>query len=120
MVSSKILEIERHFQRLAVHFQTAVLFYGTNYLGNVYFIYQSQLRIRRNFGYHGDSLRVLRSLYNKVERKMDATPSFGVTMISEVPSNPQLTLGENGSQNSDHIFWTRKYEFAYFWAFTAR
>ena len=23
---------------------------------------------------------------------MDATPSFGVTMISEVPSNPQLTL----------------------------
>ena len=47
---------------------------------------------------------------------MDATPSFGVTMISEVPSNPQLTLGENGSQNSDHIFWTRKYEFAYFWA----
>ena len=24
---------------------------------------------------------------------MDATPSFGVTMISEVPSNPQLTLG---------------------------
>ena len=24
--------------------------------------------------------------------KMDATPSFGVTMISEVPSNPQLTL----------------------------
>ena len=25
---------------------------------------------------------------------MDATPSFGVTMISEVPSNPQLTLHE--------------------------
>ena len=24
--------------------------------------------------------------------KMDATPSFGVTIISEVPSNPQLTL----------------------------
>ena len=23
---------------------------------------------------------------------MDATPSFGVTMISEVPSNPQLTF----------------------------
>ena len=23
---------------------------------------------------------------------MDSTPSFGVTMISEVPSNPQLTL----------------------------
>ena len=23
---------------------------------------------------------------------MDATPSFGVTMIPEVPSNPQLTL----------------------------
>ena len=23
---------------------------------------------------------------------MDATPSFGVAMISEVPSNPQLTL----------------------------
>ena len=28
----------------------------------------------------------------KLNRKMDATPSFGVTMISEVPSNPQLTL----------------------------
>ena len=26
------------------------------------------------------------------KHKMDATPSFGVTMISEVPSNPQLTL----------------------------
>ena len=25
---------------------------------------------------------------------MDATPSFGVTMIFEVPSNPQLTLGQ--------------------------
>ena len=25
--------------------------------------------------------------------KMNATPSFGVSMISEVPSNPQLTLG---------------------------
>ena len=25
---------------------------------------------------------------------MDATPSFGVTMISEVPSNPQLTLAQ--------------------------
>ena len=24
---------------------------------------------------------------------MDGTPSFGVTMISEAPSNPQLTLG---------------------------
>ena len=24
---------------------------------------------------------------------MDVTPSFGVTMISEVPSNPQVTLG---------------------------
>ena len=24
---------------------------------------------------------------------MDAMPSFGVTMITEVPSNPQLTLG---------------------------
>ena len=24
--------------------------------------------------------------------KMDPTPNFGVTMISEVPSNPQLTL----------------------------
>ena len=23
---------------------------------------------------------------------MDATPNFGVTMIPEVPSNPQLTL----------------------------
>ena len=39
MVSSKILEIERHFQRLAVHFQNDVLFYGTNYLVSVYFIY---------------------------------------------------------------------------------
>ena len=26
---------------------------------------------------------------------MDATPSFGVSMISEVTSNPQLTLGHN-------------------------
>ena len=26
------------------------------------------------------------------KQKMDATPSFGVTMIPEVPSNPQLTL----------------------------
>ena len=26
------------------------------------------------------------------KHKMDATPSFGVTMIPEVPSNPQLTL----------------------------
>ena len=24
---------------------------------------------------------------------MNATPSFGVSMIPEVPSNPQLTLG---------------------------
>ena len=28
---------------------------------------------------------------------MDAAPSFGVTMISEVPSNPQLTLVANDS-----------------------
>ena len=28
----------------------------------------------------------------KFKHKMDATPSFEVTMISEVPSNPQLTL----------------------------
>ena len=28
----------------------------------------------------------------KFKHKMDATPSFGVTMIPEVPSNPQLTL----------------------------
>ena len=28
----------------------------------------------------------------KFKHKMDATPNFGVTMISEVPSNPQLTL----------------------------
>ena len=28
----------------------------------------------------------------KFQHKRDATPSFGVTMISEVPSNPQLTL----------------------------
>ena len=28
----------------------------------------------------------------KLSRKMDATPSFGVTMISEMPSNPRLTL----------------------------
>ena len=27
------------------------------------------------------------------KHKMDATPSFGVTKIPEVPSNPQLTLG---------------------------
>ena len=26
------------------------------------------------------------------KHKMDATPSFGATMIPEVPSNPQLTL----------------------------
>ena len=26
------------------------------------------------------------------KHKMDATPSFGVTIIPEVPSNPQLTL----------------------------
>ena len=30
----------------------------------------------------------------KFKHNMDATPSFGVTMISEVPSNPQLTLVE--------------------------
>ena len=32
---------------------------------------------------------------------MDATPSFGVTMISEEPSNPQLTLnmGASGASN---------------------
>ena len=29
---------------------------------------------------------------------MNATPSFGVSMISEVPSNPQLTL------NTQNIF----------------
>ena len=28
----------------------------------------------------------------KFKHRMGATPSFGVTMISEVPSNPQLTL----------------------------
>ena len=28
----------------------------------------------------------------KFKHKIGATPSFGVTMISEVPSNPQLTL----------------------------
>ena len=28
----------------------------------------------------------------KLNRKMDATPHFGVTMISEVPSNPHLIL----------------------------
>ena len=28
----------------------------------------------------------------KFKHKMDATPSFGVTMIPEVPFNPQLTL----------------------------
>ena len=27
---------------------------------------------------------------------MDSTPSFGVSMISKVPSNPQLTLVEKG------------------------
>ena len=34
---------------------------------------------------------------------MDAMPSFGVTMISEVPSNPQLTLAlasRGGSRQS--------------------
>ena len=31
---------------------------------------------------------------NPLNRKMNATPSFGVTMISEVPSNPQLTLAQ--------------------------
>ena len=30
---------------------------------------------------------------------MDATPSFGVSMISEVPSNPQLTLVSVEYQN---------------------
>ena len=30
------------------------------------------------------------------KHKMDATPSFGVTMIPEVPSNPQLTLNSLG------------------------
>ena len=28
------------------------------------------------------------------KHKMDATPSFGVTMIPEVPSNPQFTLSK--------------------------
>ena len=31
----------------------------------------------------------------KFKHKMDATPNFGVTMIPEVPSNPQLTLVES-------------------------
>ena len=35
---------------------------------------------------------------------MDATPSFGVSMISEVPSNPQLTLVTNGSE------WHQKFD----------
>ena len=30
---------------------------------------------------------------------MDATPSFGVAMISEVPSNPQLTLSKTSKSN---------------------
>ena len=29
------------------------------------------------------------------KHKMDATPSFGVTKIPEVSSNPQLTIGAN-------------------------
>ena len=81
----------------------------------------SQLRIRRHFGYHGEwwlqnaawhpfygstllyKNRCTRSGLTeifrptpsvciiKLNRKMDTTPSFGVTIISEVPSNPQLT-----------------------------
>ena len=38
---------------------------------------------------------------------MDVTPSFGFTMISEVPSNPQLTL----AQKAD---WTFLYYLSYF------
>ena len=46
---------------------------------------------------HNQRLQLTRSEYYniciiKLNRKMDAMPSFGVTMISEVPSNPQLTL----------------------------
>ena len=42
-------------------------------------------------------LRSTRSEYSsfciiKFKHKMDSTPSFGVSIISKVPSNPQLTL----------------------------
>ena len=45
-------------------------------------------------GRHNQSIAVdpLRFCIIKFQHKMDATPSFGVSMISEVPSNPQLTL----------------------------
>ena len=34
-----------------------------------------------------------------LQHKMDATPSFGVTMISEVPSNSHLTLIGKGRED---------------------
>ena len=42
------------------------------------------------------------------KHKMDATPSFGVTMIPEVPSNPQLTL------NAKLPFYIRRYMLQHF------
>ena len=43
----------------------------------------------------------------KFKNKMDATPSFGVTMISEVPSNPQLNLADVRTKffNPGHWFY---------------
>ena len=53
-----------------------------------------------SFEIHKCLFSYLKSLWNyladkqtkKWTDKMDATPSFGITMISEVPSNPELTL----------------------------
>ena len=45
-----------------------------------------------------------------LNRKMDATPSFGVTMISEVPSNPQLTLAQY-PPTTEHISKVKFLEF---------
>ena len=47
---------------------------------------------------------------------MNATPNFGISMISEVPSNPQLTLASNYtntvrliySSNSDNKYYLLK------------
>ena len=35
---------------------------------------------------------------------MDATPRFGVTMIPEVPSNPQLTLVQHPKSIAANLF----------------
>ena len=60
-------------------------------------------RVQHNQRIAVDPFRVLALLYNKnFQHKMNATPSFGVTMISKEPSNTQLTL-EQGFLNYEFL-----------------